>query len=199
MKNKGNEKETGGMKSNYHKRYANILNSICLMTEESFKSKEVLSLKEDFGKLGIFANTAHILRIMHKIRNAANCTELCSQVHRMARVCLLTLSWYEKISCKILAFSQYELFLLKNKRYGNSFQECYAKDGQPYAFGHLQEKINRICSLLTLNDEASDEPLTDSLKDLLGYCVLTLIELENGTKNNYGSHVAKPYRKNPKD
>lgn len=171
-----------GTRSVYSKRYAEIICGIHLMAAESSTSVETLSLKEDFGKLGLFASTAYLLRIMHQIRNAGDEREIRTQVYRLARTCLTTLSWYENVSCEKLVSSQYELFLLKNKRYGSSFQECYAKDGYHYAFGHLQEKINRICSLLMLNDEASEEPLTDSLKDLLGYCVLTLIELEKWNK-----------------
>ncbi len=32
--------------------------------------------------------------------------------------------------------------------------------------------------LLTLNEDAKEEPVLDSYKDLLGYCILTLIEIK---------------------
>ena len=100
----------------------------------------------------------------------------------MAMEALLTLSWYIVSDYNDIIGSQIELFKTKNKRYGNAFSECFAKDGYPYAFGHLQEKINRICSLLTLNEDAKEEPVIDSYKDLLGYCILTLIEIKWDTE-----------------
>lgn len=135
------------------------------------------ALKEDFGKLGLYTSAVYFMRIMHEIRDADEVAGLQAAVMDMAVVCLLTISWYESIPCDEIVSAQIELFVVKNKRYGSSFHECFVKDGYPYAFGHLQEKINRICSLLTLNEKANEEPLTDSLRDLLGYCVLTLIEL----------------------
>ena len=137
------------------------------------------SLREDFGKLGLFSSAAIFLRLMYDIRASTEDKEaLRHKIQEMAMVALLTLSWYIVSDYNDIIGSQIELFKTKNKRYGNAFSECFSKDGYPYAFGHLQEKINRICSLLILNDDAKEEPVLDSYKDLLGYCILTLIEIK---------------------
>jgi len=139
----------------------------------------VSSLREDFGKLGLFSSAANFLRLMYGIRASSKDKEtLRSHISVMAMEALLTLSWYIISDYNDIIESQIELFKTKNKRYGNAFSECFAKDGYPYAFGHLQEKINRICSLLTLNEDAKEKPVLDSYKDLLGYCILTLIEIK---------------------
>lgn len=165
-------------KESYKERYVDIINNICNLALHGGKNE----LAEDFKKLGLYAIASYFLRSMRKIRRTNVVENLHYIIENMAVASLLATSWNEGISCKELTHSQIKLFELKNKRYGNSFHECFKLDGKPYAFGHLQEKINRICSLLALNEKSEEEPLTDSLKDLLGYCVLTLIELGYGVK-----------------
>lgn len=169
------------LEESYRNHYIEVINDLYAMAEEGFNLGKAYAPKEGFDKLGLFASAAYFLRLMHEIRNNANTEKLQGVIKDMGMLCLLTISWCCDLPCDKIVSSQIDLFLLKNKRYGNSFRECYKKDGLPYAFGHLQEKINRICSLLVLKEESNEEPLTDSLKDLLGYCVLTLIELEDGT------------------
>lgn len=171
----------GKLEENYRDHYVSVINELYAMAEEHNNKENAYMLKDDFNKLGLFASAAYFLNQMHKARIWASTSEkLQGIIKDMGIASLLTLSWHCDIPCDKIISSQIDLFLLKNKRYGSSFRECYKEDGLPYAFGHLQEKINRICSLLMLNEEANEEPVTDSLKDLLGYCVLTLIELDDG-------------------
>lgn len=163
----------------YANKYIFVIRRLADMIECKDNAAFVSSLREDFGKLGLFSSAANFLRLMYEIRASSKDKEtLRSHISVIAMEALLTLSWYIVSDYNDIIESQIELFKTKNKRYGNAFSECFAKDGYPYAFGHLQEKINRICSLLTLNEDAKEEPVLDSYKDLLGYCILTLIEIK---------------------
>lgn len=165
--------------SDYQRLYVDIINHIFAMTNAKDNEGAVNSMREDFGKLGLFASAANFLQLMHDIRRVDDGEFLRKYIGGMAMECMLTISWYTKSPSEDIVDAQISLFLVKNKRYGSSFTECYRKDGKAYAFGHLQEKINRICSLLVLNDEAKEEPVIDSYQDLLGYCILTLMEIQD--------------------
>lgn len=169
------------LEESYREHYVKVINYLYAMAEEHNSAGKAYALKDDFNKLGLFASAAYFLGQMYRGRMLSSIPgKLQAIIKDLGIACLLSISWHCNISCDTIVSSQIDLFLVKNKRYGGSFRECYEKDGLPYAFGHLQEKINRICSLLMLNEEAGEEPVTDSLKDLLGYCVLTLIELDDG-------------------
>jgi hypothetical protein len=137
----------------YANKYIFVIRRLADMIECKDNAVFVSSLREDFGKLGLFSSAANFLRLMYEIRASSEDKEtLRSHISVMAMEALLTLSWYIVSDYNDIIESQIELFKTKNKRYGNAFSECFAKDGYPYAFGHLQEKINRICSLLTLRN-----------------------------------------------
>lgn len=82
----------------------------------------------------------------------------------------------ENIGKRELCSRQLALYELKNRRYGNSFAKCFFMFGWAYALGHLHEKYDRIVSLMNLEEEAADEPILDSFKDFLGYCLLIMVE-----------------------
>lgn len=82
----------------------------------------------------------------------------------------------EHIGKRKLCRRQLGLYELKNRRYGNSFAKCFSKFGWAYALGHLHEKYDRIVSLMNVEEEAVDEPILDSFKDFLGYCLLIMVE-----------------------
>lgn len=135
-------------------------------------------LKESYGKLGLYASAADFVQDIYYVRKMAEDDGTQREgIRKLGLDALCALHLYSGEPVGKIIEKQIDLYSLKNKRYGNSFSECYALDGLPYALGHLQEKINRICSLLMLNDTAKDEPIVDSYKDLLGYCVLTLCEI----------------------
>lgn len=159
--------------------YVSTIRHLAEMVECKDNKEQVEAIRECFGKLGLYASASDFLRYMYDIRNIkVNSEELRSYIGSLGMEALLIISWYTGKTYEEIVESQITLFKVKNKRYGNSFVECFAKDGYPYAFGHLQEKINRICALLALDDEVKEEPIIDSYKDLLGYCVLTLVEIK---------------------
>ena len=74
-----------------------------------------------------------------------------------------------------------EMFCLhqkKNADYGDSFTKLYKTFGEPYAFGHIVEKVERLKSLYK-NGKLENESVRDSLIDLANYAVMTIVELDN--------------------
>ena len=61
----------------------------------------------------------------------------------------------------------------KNHDYGDSFHEVYSKYGDISTFIRLSDKLNRYETLLTKSAKV-DESIEDVLRDMAGYCILTL-------------------------
>lgn len=71
------------------------------------------------------------------------------------------------------------LYERKNHDYGNSFSETYRKLGIVSAATRMLDKMNRIVSLVTKEQQkVNDESLRDTLIDLANYAVMTIIELD---------------------
>lgn len=74
-----------------------------------------------------------------------------------------------------------DTLIKKNKDYGNSFEKLFNKHGLMYSCIHLEEKLNRIESLAenNLESKVENESIKDSLLDIAGYAILTLISLND--------------------
>ena len=74
--------------------------------------------------------------------------------------------------CEFIMNENRELFIRKNKDYGNSFEDF----GLIGILVRINDKINRIKSLHENNSiEVKDEKIEDTLNDLYNYCILGLI------------------------
>lgn len=60
----------------------------------------------------------------------------------------------------------------KNKDYGSSVQDTYQKFGDISYLTRITDKYNRICSLMSKDNEVEDESILDSIKDMGNYCFL---------------------------
>lgn len=65
----------------------------------------------------------------------------------------------------------------KNHDYGDSFYRMYKKHGNHAPMLHMEEKLERLDTLLGTTEVSNHvrESIEDSLIDLAGYCVLTII------------------------
>lgn len=79
---------------------------------------------------------------------------------------------YHKIANEIA-----ETLSRKNHDYGDSFHEVYSKFGDISTFIRLSDKLNRYETLLT-KDAKVNESIEDVLRDIAGYCILTLVSKE---------------------
>lgn len=64
------------------------------------------------------------------------------------------------------------LLVKKNHDYGNSFGDQLAEDG-PIVFKiRMKDKISRLRTLLDTEAQVKDESIEDTLRDIIGYCIL---------------------------
>ena len=71
------------------------------------------------------------------------------------------------------------LYERKNHDYGNSFSETYRKLGIISAATRMLDKMNRIVSLVTKDQQkVNDESLRDTLIDIANYAVMTIMEID---------------------
>ena len=71
------------------------------------------------------------------------------------------------------------LYERKNHDYGNSFSETFRKLGIISAATRMPDKMNRIVSLVTKDQQkVNDESLRDTLIDIANYAVMTIMEID---------------------
>lgn len=70
-----------------------------------------------------------------------------------------------------------ELLVVKNAKYGNSFETTRDKYGAIAYVLRLEDKLNRVFTLVNTNDDgkSTDESILDTIKDTLGYTILELM------------------------
>ena len=66
----------------------------------------------------------------------------------------------------------------KNHDYGNSVSELYEKFGLISYIVRMNDKINRINTLVGKKAEVEDEKIEDTLLDLANYCLLAVADIE---------------------
>ena len=71
----------------------------------------------------------------------------------------------------------------KNRDYGNSFENMCDKFGLLAAAIPLNNKVERINSLIINKENKVNESLADSLKDLANYAIMTLIYINKHGKD----------------
>ena len=78
-----------------------------------------------------------------------------------------------------------EVFVIKNKNYGNSFEISLDKYGIIAALTRISDKFNRLETLILNNESGtSDESIADTLIDMANYSVMTAVYLKNGGVEN---------------
>lgn len=71
------------------------------------------------------------------------------------------------------------LYERKNNDYGNSIHDTYKKYGAAAYLVRMEDKINRVRTLVQNKEQKVDEKIHDTLVDLANYSILMLLELEN--------------------
>lgn len=74
-----------------------------------------------------------------------------------------------------------EIYARKNHDYGDSFGKGYAEYGMVMAVIRLEDKLNRLKSLIKADSLVKDESINDTLMDLANYAIMTVIERERTT------------------
>lgn len=71
----------------------------------------------------------------------------------------------------------------KNHDYGNSASDLYNKFGLISYIVRMNDKMNRINTLIKKEAEVKDEKITDTLLDLANYCLLAVADMELEKEN----------------
>lgn len=80
---------------------------------------------------------------------------------------------------KEICLEIHELYVLKNKKYGNSFSKTFEEYGPAMICIRLDDKLGRAKQILLHNQEdTEDERIQDTLMDLANYAIMGIIELE---------------------
>ena len=80
-----------------------------------------------------------------------------------------------------------QLYISKNKDYGNAFSRSYDEFGAVMALIRINDKLNRLKTLIKQDSEVKTESVKDTLIDLANYAVMTIIELEKNKWPNTSS------------
>ena len=86
-------------------------------------------------------------------------------------------------SFKDILTEMQELYERKNKDYGNSFSDTIKEFGFIPAVARINDKFNRVKSMVKGQQMNIKESLRDNLMDIANYCVLTIMELDSRNKN----------------
>lgn len=74
-----------------------------------------------------------------------------------------------------------DMLVKKNQDYGNAFFDLLDEYGDIVFIIHLKEKLYRLTSLTT-QENKNFESKEDSIKDIIGYCILYLLYKQNSKK-----------------
>ena len=91
----------------------------------------------------------------------------------------------EKIEVhKELLDSLHNLYIAKNRDYGDSVHDTYEKYGLVSFLVRLEDKLNRARTLSKQAAVVQDEKIEDTLMDMANYAILAVIELKGERTNN---------------
>ena len=77
-----------------------------------------------------------------------------------------------------------ELYVSKNKDYGDSVHDTYTKYGLTSFLVRLEDKLNRVRTLSKQEARVMDEKIEDTLLDMANYAILAVLELKGDQANN---------------
>lgn len=79
----------------------------------------------------------------------------------------------------------HDVYKRKSNDYGDSFGKNFEKYGIVSSLIRISDKFNRLETLSTGTEQkVDDESIVDTLLDMANYCILTVMELENGNSRN---------------
>lgn len=76
-----------------------------------------------------------------------------------------------------------ELLVKKNNDYGSSFAKQYEKYGLLSGLIRMDDKFQRLTNLTNGHQAQVEESIDDTLKDLVGYGLLTMVERSKSKKS----------------
>lgn len=90
-----------------------------------------------------------------------------------------------------------ETYEKKNADYGNSFEETLNKWGTNIALARMDDKLNRVNTLLNKTAQVKDESVEDTLMDLATYAIMTLMFLKKDINTTKIETPSEPIKQLP--
>ena len=81
-----------------------------------------------------------------------------------------------------ITFDMTKTYISKNHDYGNSFDKSLDKFGMIASLVRMEDKMNRLLSLVDKSAKVKDESIKDTLLDLANYCIMTAMWLDQTDK-----------------
>lgn len=101
----------------------------------------------------------------------------------LSETAIIGLSWLEKntgVDKESWCYELWELYREKNNKYGNSFGETYEAFGVTVLRVRVYDKLKRYFKITQeLEIATEDESLIDTVGDMVNYCIMGLMELED--------------------
>lgn len=72
-----------------------------------------------------------------------------------------------------------DTLIAKNHDYGNSFGDLIKEYGNLAMLIPIKNKVNRLDTLIKSDNKVKNESIEDTLRDLAGYAILSLIEMND--------------------
>lgn len=125
-----------------------------------------------------FLRLNELISLLSSIGNKNTFNYSDSPIYIIILKCLRNLVYYFKFDLNSAINLLRDTLIKKNSDYGSSFDKSINKFGWVYAAIELDKKKNRLHSLLKSKEKPNFESIEDTLLDIAGYCVLSLIYIE---------------------
>lgn len=83
-----------------------------------------------------------------------------------------------------ITFDMTKTYIDKNHDYGNSFDKSLDKFGLIASMVRMEDKMNRLTSLIDKKAKVKDESVKDTLLDLANYCIMTAMWINKNDSLN---------------
>ncbi|MDI1472988.1 nucleotide modification associated domain-containing protein [Thermodesulfovibrio sp. 1176] len=150
-----------------------------LTKEDSNYATDYLELRKDLGKVVFVVQGFNNFSILKKfLKENAQCYE--STIKDIVRDCFLEL-YYRIYGAKVInlnllhemIYQVKELLIKKNTDYGNSYFELRKEFGKVAFLVRIADKLARLKTLVKQQAQV-EESEEDTIKDIIGYCLLEL-------------------------
>ena len=131
---------------------------------------------EEMNKIELYALLCSLIKKYHN--GKYTCCTKANTIYITVLLILIQDKYFHKSFINVYSTLE-ETLLKKNRDYGSSFDKSVNKFGWIYVAIELDKKKNILHSLLKNKEKPNYESIEDTLLDIAGYCVLSLIYLEN--------------------
>lgn len=80
---------------------------------------------------------------------------------------------------QVITDNMFKTYQKKNHDYGNSFEQSLNKHGLIAAVVRIEDKLNRLNSLINKEQKVVDESISDTLLDAANYLIMTKMWLDD--------------------